>query len=221
MQQNTSHAVMAQRHEAHDSLDHFPTPPWATRALCEWLKPRFDLHAMTCWEPACAEGYMAMPLAEYFSQVDASDIHNYGFGTMQYFLHDQPTNLVHWTITNPPFNLAAKFAIQALQASRIGCAMLTRIAFIESADRYYGLFSRCPPSHMLQFVERVPMQKGILNRFGSTATAYCWLVWLKHEESRTAFHWLAPCRKYLERDSDYPPLPAQISSPITTNDIDF
>jgi hypothetical protein len=31
--QNTSHAVMAQRHEAADSPDDFPTPPWATRAL--------------------------------------------------------------------------------------------------------------------------------------------------------------------------------------------
>lgn len=35
MTQNTSHAVMAQRVEAHDSLDDFPTPPWATRALLE------------------------------------------------------------------------------------------------------------------------------------------------------------------------------------------
>ena len=33
--QNTSHAVMAQRFEAKDSLDDFPTPPWATRALLE------------------------------------------------------------------------------------------------------------------------------------------------------------------------------------------
>jgi len=30
--QNRSHAVMAQRHEAADSVDDFPTPPWATRA---------------------------------------------------------------------------------------------------------------------------------------------------------------------------------------------
>ena len=35
MVQNISHAVMAQRHEAKDSLDDFPTPPWATRALLE------------------------------------------------------------------------------------------------------------------------------------------------------------------------------------------
>jgi len=37
--QNTSHAVMAQRFEAKDSLDDFPTPPWATRALLEHVIP--------------------------------------------------------------------------------------------------------------------------------------------------------------------------------------
>jgi hypothetical protein len=34
--QNTSYAVMAQRIEAQDSLDDFPTPPWA-RALKEHI----------------------------------------------------------------------------------------------------------------------------------------------------------------------------------------
>lgn len=38
--QNTSHAVMAQRIEAKDSPDDFPTPPWATRALCEYILDR-------------------------------------------------------------------------------------------------------------------------------------------------------------------------------------
>ena len=33
--QNTSHAVMAQRAELKNSLDDFPTPPWATRALVQ------------------------------------------------------------------------------------------------------------------------------------------------------------------------------------------
>ena len=40
MKQNTSAAVMAQRKESRRSLDDFPTPPWATRALVEHvLKP--------------------------------------------------------------------------------------------------------------------------------------------------------------------------------------
>ena len=40
MKQNTSYAVMAQRAEAKDSLDDFPTPPWATRALIDTSSTR-------------------------------------------------------------------------------------------------------------------------------------------------------------------------------------
>lgn len=39
MSQNISHAVMAQRVEALDSLDDFPTPPWATEGaeMSNWF----------------------------------------------------------------------------------------------------------------------------------------------------------------------------------------
>ena len=70
--QNTSSAVMAQRVEPPDSLDYFPTPPWATRALIEHvivpdLCPAGDVYTASVWEPACGEGHMARPLAEYFT----------------------------------------------------------------------------------------------------------------------------------------------------------
>src|SRR5262249_878663 len=76
--QNTSHAVMAQRFEAKDSLDDFPTPPWATRALLEHVIPNKDLARRSVWEPACGEGHMAKVLKESFGRVDASDIFPYG-----------------------------------------------------------------------------------------------------------------------------------------------
>jgi hypothetical protein len=211
MSQNRSHAVMSQRVEAHDSLDHFPTPPWATRALCEWLKgnppqtPKalMSLMSQSCWEPACAEGYMARALAEYFGYVKASDVHDYGFGERADFLW--PCGYSYdWIITNPPFRLADQFALKALELSRHGVALLVRTAFLESAERYLGLFKSSAPSDILQFVERVPMFKGRLDRTGSTATAYCWLVWRGGVDPGTWFHWLAPCRKRLGRDSDYP-----------------
>ena len=62
--QNTSHAVMAQRFEAKDSLDDFPTPPWATRALLEHVIPDKDLAGRSVWEPACGAGHMAKVLKE-------------------------------------------------------------------------------------------------------------------------------------------------------------
>lgn len=208
MTQNTSHAVMAQRHEAHDSLDHFPTPAWATRALCEWLKERSAIAEMTCWEPACAEGHMARPLAEYFRSVRASDVHDYGFGEVKDFLFPPHDVAADWIVTNPPFRVGDQFAATSLLLARRGVAMLVRTAFLESADRYRFLFVDTPPTDILQFVERVPMFKGRINRKGSTATAYCWLVWNRAHmvasgAHRTEFHWLAPCRKRLERDSDY------------------
>ena len=60
--QNTSHAVMAQRAEAFDSLDDFPTPPWATRALIEHvLGGRDQVASLSCFEPACGESSPSAP----------------------------------------------------------------------------------------------------------------------------------------------------------------
>ena len=68
--QNTSHAVMSQRVEALDSPDDFPTPPWATRGLLEFIIGDKDrLSTSTCLEPACGVGHMAKVLKEYFGEV--------------------------------------------------------------------------------------------------------------------------------------------------------
>jgi hypothetical protein len=216
MAQNTSHAVMSQRIEAHDSLVYFLTPPWATRALCEWLEVQQEQLALrTAWEPACGECDMARPLAEYFKSVEASDIKDYSIhrGKEQTRVGDFLLTWEHpphhrqaprdWVITNPPFRLGEQFARTALSVAKRGVALLVRTAFLESAERFRSLYSETPPTDILQFVERVPMFKGRLDKGGSTATAYCWLVWRKPSPYRTQFHWLAPCRKALERPGDY------------------
>lgn len=204
MSQNTSHAVMSQRVEPADSLDFFPTPPWATRALCEWLNywTTEQTALRNCWEPACGQGHMVAPLGEYFLDVIDSDVISYGQREIVDFLNCPPRR-VDWIITNPPFRLGEQFAVEAISRSVRGCALIVRTAFLESASRYNGLFSKTPPSDILQFVERVPMHKGRLVENGSTATAYCWIVWRKNAPRGTHFHWLAPCRKWLERAGDY------------------
>jgi hypothetical protein len=204
MSQNTSSAVMQQRSEPHNSLDDFPTPPWATRALLEQLKSygrAFD--DKLCCEPAANRGHMVKPLSEYFERVIALDIFDYGAGyPVADYLFSNPVEMVDWTITNPPFRLAQQFIEQAIKQSRIGVAMIVRTAFLESVGRYNNLFSKFRPSHVLQFSERVVMHKGKLSEKGSTATAYCWIVWLVGSYG-TKFDWIPPCRKSLERVGDY------------------
>jgi hypothetical protein len=82
--------------------------------------------------------------------------------------------------------------------------VLVRSAFLEGVGRFERLFGKRPPTTILQFSERVVMHKGRLAPEGSTATAYCWVVW-EHECTDTNFDWIAPCRKQLEHAADYAP----------------
>jgi hypothetical protein len=205
MTQNTSSAVMQRRSEPHDSLDDFPTPPWATRALCDYLASReYTLKLDSVREPAANRGHMVKPLAEYFARVEASDIHDYGHGfAVQDYLFGPPPPRTDWTITNPPFRLAEQFIKRGLESST-AVAVIVRSAFLESVGRYRELFSLHRPRLVLQFTERVVMHKGKLSPKGSTATAYCWIVWTNSgRHGPTTVDWIPPCRKRLERAEDY------------------
>lgn len=219
MAQNTSSSVMQQRIEPHDSLDDFPTPCWGTRALIEHviipqlgICGRREIAGQSCWEPACNRGHMVKPLNEYFRRVIASDILDYGApyqdATNLDFLLPYSDGIfamrdgVDWVITNPPFRLAEQFIERAKGISRVGYAMIVRTSFLEGVGRWERLFSINPPTIVAQFAERVPMVKGRLTATGSTATSYCWLVWL-HGRSPQPMMWIGPCRKQLERAEDY------------------
>lgn len=203
--QNTSHAVMAQRHEAADSPDDFPTPPWATRALIEHVIGRDRVRGLACLEPACGRGYMARTLAEYFGQVDAADAYHYGFAPVRDFLtYPYEAKSHDWVITNPPFRLAEEFVERALVVARKGVAILARTVFLESVGRYESIFSVTPPTKFAQFSERVPMVKGRVDPKASTATGYAWFVWEKEAQTdHPRLMWVPPCRRALERDGDY------------------
>jgi hypothetical protein len=204
-QQNKSTAVMARRFENAQSLDDFPTPPWATRALIEHiLNNDPSLKEQTCVEPACGRGYMAAALEEYFGQVHSSDIHNYGYGCVSDFLLSDPDIKYDWLITNPPFNLAESFIRKGLSKVKVGLAVLVRTMFIEGVGRHTRLFSEKPPTIVAQFSERVPIVKGRLDANASSATGYAWLVWKTDSQDQTRLMWVPPCRKMLEKVTDYP-----------------
>lgn len=220
MAANRSTAVMQRRKVAPDSLDYFPTPPFATRALCEFLAERLgSLVELSCWEPACGELHMVRPLREYFGSVRASDVHRYtpDHELIDFALTGATEPLVDVVASNPPFKLAQEFIETGLKVGRRAVAMLVRSAFLEGQERHQQLWQPCPPSFVLQFVERVVMLAGRLVRSGaidpfaeepgtkaSTATSYCWLVWIIGDEAETRLRWIAPSLGRLERLGDYP-----------------
>lgn len=192
------HAVMATRARGdietdtdlqalYRKLDFYPTPPWAARAGAELVK-FLDPLAKHVSEPACGMGHMSMPLREFFPRVDASDV--YPFWKVR-TLHDHQMverdylgggtpDVVDWMMTNPPFIYAADFVRQGLLEAKRGVAVLCRLAFLESEERYRLLFrDEHPLSHVAYFVERVPMMLGRWEPKASTATAYAWFFFDK------------------------------------------
>lgn len=213
---NGSRAIMGSRHEPDDSLDYFPTPPWATRALIERVLPALgigirDGAMQSAWEPACGEGHIAEVLREYLPRVTATDVFDYGYGGVQDFLEVclQPTG-DKWIITNPPFgDSALHFVRRALAMAPVGVAMFFRSQWaVEGVERYEQIFRDTPPTLFAPFVERVPLCKGRWEPQGSTATAYCWLVWFKLSPAwgtglPALMRWIPPgCRESLTKPDD-------------------
>ena len=196
---------MSQRVESPESLDDFPTPPWATRAFVSHYFARENVSESSVWEPACGRGHMAQVLSEYFATVRGTDIFNYGYGEAQDFLNGLAAlRSVDWVITNPPFRLAEDFLVRGRQVARKGVALLTRTVFLESIGRFERVFKNAPPTTVLQYAERVPMVKGRVDRKASTATGYAWLVWdFGREGLGTALDWIPPSRRRFELQSDY------------------
>jgi ParB-like chromosome segregation protein Spo0J len=212
---NGARALMGSRAEPDDSLDFFPTPPFVTRALAEHVLPHLGIDSRVdrgvlglVWEPAAGEGHMSEVLKEYADHVFASDIFGYRFGqgVHDFLAQKMPSPILpDWIITNPPFgDNAVPFVLRALEIASTGVAMFVRLQFLEGIERYERIFRDHPPTLIGQFAERVPLCKGCWKPDGTTATAYCWLVWVKDRAPAPAqMFWIPPgCRVALTKPDD-------------------
>jgi hypothetical protein len=215
---NGARSVMASRVDRDDhALDFYPTPPWTTRALFERVLPHIfprqnppHSYLGSVWEPACGEGHMLKVIEEYTDRVDGSDIHDYGgMGPDSIIDFVNAHNIDHlkydWIITNPPFKegLTERFTLRALELANVGVAMFVRSQWaVEGVDRYERIFRDRPPTLHAYFVERVNLRVGRWHPDGGTATAYCWLVWVRDRAPMAPFYIPPGCRAGLTRPND-------------------
>lgn len=169
-----------------DGPDYFPTPAWATHALADNEKFDGDI-----WESACGNGAMSEVLAMYGNKVLSSDLYNRGYGDPGIdFLESErrASNIV----TNPPYNSAEGFVRAGLEKADRKFALLLRLAFLEGSNRQRTIFSRCPPSRVWIFSERITFYPANAVQKGSGTTAYAWFVWDKDAPGRTELKWFEP-----------------------------
>lgn len=215
----SSTAVMNRRAERLDSLDDFPTPPWATRALFAHVVPGWAASGRTgaVWEPAANRGLMAEILFEQCGgPVVASDVHDYGYGAAARrgvdwrqgsFIGEgcdvaPPPAAIRFIATNPPFRLAGEFFDRALSLCG-DVALLLRTNWLEGGERYERMFRTRPPYVVAVFSGRVAMVKGGWDPEASTATSYAWFVWSRTIGDKARLTWIPPdAERRLSRPGD-------------------
>jgi hypothetical protein len=177
------------RKQPKGSLDFFPTPLWATRALLHELLVRQCGvgRAMSALDPCCGAGHMVRPLQEVFGRVDFSDVFDWGMNPpIRNFLFENRDSfsadghkIPDWIVMNPPFDTAIDFFERAYAIADEGVAMLLRLGWMAGQGRYNKIFGPIPPTYICPFAERVPMIEGVWDPEASTATDYAWFVWVK------------------------------------------
>lgn len=173
-----------------ETLDHYSTPAWTTRALVERIG--FDLRGKTVLECAAGEGAMVDVLVDAGAVVDAVEIDSGRAALIRSqgkarrvvcanFLGAvagiEPAYDV--VISNPPYgeklegkkyrDLALEFAEKAIKLAPV-VAFLLRINWAGSGTRH--AFHVKHPADLVVLVNR-PKFKGK----GSDATEYAWWIW--------------------------------------------
>lgn len=169
-----------------DGPDFFPTPAWATFALAENEPFKGDV-----WECACGDGAMSNVLEQVAPAVYSSDLYMRGYGDPNVDFLDPPHGADN-IVTNPPYNCAEGFVASGVKHARQKFALLLRLAFLEGANRQRTIFTRCPPSRVWVFSERITFYPAGAERKGTGTTAYAWFVWDKDAPGGTELKWFAP-----------------------------
>ncbi len=164
------------------TLNFFPTPPWATRAIVEMIPElRDNIDDLDILEPAAGRGHIVDTLLAKGANVYAIDIHDYGMGYIQDdFLTARFHTPFDWVVMNPPFSedsdrpgkptIADKFIAKALTLAP-NVLVFARLGFMTPVGRYKLITDHCDAIYV--FCERVPIALGRISK-KSGATDYAW-----------------------------------------------
>ena len=203
--------TVARRSNYEETLDFFPTPAYATRALFEYVMDEdHNLGAESMWDPAAGAGHMCRVFEEYQPNgLFASDIKDYGRYSKveELSIRDAVMEGRHadHIITNPPYADMADFVDYGLRASKKTLSLLTRIQFLEGQKRYKKIFDVRPPTTVAVFSDRIPFKQNVTTKKVSKMFTHCWVHWDHHHTTdHTKLIWLPPdILDKLEKDGDW------------------
>lgn len=188
-------------------LDYYATPTAEVENILNVLN--YDFSNSSILEPCIGGGHMLDGIIHYcdmhnqtpkaFIGTEWTDrgYHNdrcnitYGLD----FLDDNyPCERADVIIMNPPYATLEPFLIRALEIAQEKLIVLCRTQALEGASRYKNIFVKDPPTAVYQYIDRIQCWRNGKKPTGSSAQAYCWIVWDKdiidHEIFPPTLHWI-------------------------------
>lgn len=171
-------------------LDYYATPTVEVENILNHLQ--YDFTNKSILEPCVGGGHMLDGILNYCDQHSQipkaiigtewadrgyrNDRCNITYG-LDFLDDDYPAHEADVIIMNPPYATLEPFLIRALEIAQDKLIVLCRTQVLEGASRYKNIFATDPPNYVFQYIDRIQCWKNGKKPTGSSAQAYCWLVW--------------------------------------------
>lgn len=213
MGQYTSNGLLngyKKNNKEREELDYYATPTAEVTNILETLG--YDFSGQTILEPCVGGGHMVAGIQKYLdahqqtaAALKGTDFKDREFRSnrweLQYDLDfladDYPIDKADVIVMNPPYATIEPFLIRALEIAQDKLIVLCRTQVLEGAGRYDKIFKDNPPTDVYQYIDRIQCWKGGTKPTGSSAQAYCWLVWDKKAPAAAPkLHWIHRSKEY-------------------------
>ena len=193
-----------------EELDYYATPSTEVANILETLG--YDFTEKTILEPCIGGGHMVAGIQKYLeghnqtpAKLIGTDFKDREFRSNKWELYydvdtladDYPIDEADIVIMNPPYATIEPFLIRALEIAQEKLIVLCRTQVLEGSGRFEKVFKDNPPTEIYQYVDRIQCWKGGVKPSGTSAQAYCWLVWdFTKPAAAPTFHWIRRSKEY-------------------------
>lgn len=171
-------------------LDYYATPTAEVKNILDTLQ--YDFSGETILEPCVGGGHMMDGIIQYCEENNQTPFKYIGTEwadrgykndkceisyELDFLADDYPVDEADIIVMNPPYATLEPFLIRALEIAQDKLIVLCRTQVLEGVSRYKKIFANNPPTEVYQYIDRIQCWRNGKKPTGSSAQAYCWLVW--------------------------------------------
>jgi len=155
------------------------------------------------WECAAGQGDLSKALVSCGYEVICTDLYDRGYCKSGVDFLQTKELLAPCIFTNPPYIYGTEFCVHAINLGAEEVYMFMKLQFLEGKRRYRELYSKNPPTEILQFVDRIGATRNGDSSLYRKASAipFCWIIWRKGNTKMPQLSWISVDNSLIHNDA--------------------